>query len=123
MRRRSVVQLVRVAIASLLAAVIVGCGGENGPTLHRPARAIWCPSRIVHIADGQLREAGHGHFDARALIGRRAPAAARLAAKHECTMPVTLGDKAVHVLTMDWRTNRINVHVHRGRVDAIEDVR
>jgi hypothetical protein len=101
-------------------AAVWGCGGADRPTLHRAAHAAWCPSAVVRLEDGSSRSYGHGHFDARALVGLDVAAANSLASRHGCMMRVVGGDGAPDVITMDLISDRINVDVHEGLVTALD---
>jgi hypothetical protein len=111
-----------VLAALALAAPALGCGGAGPPRLHRLARPAWCPSAIFtrdHRNPHRLRSHGHGHFDARRLVGLKLAAASQLAARNACTVRVVGGDTHPAV-TLDLRPDRVNVEVTDGIVTALE---
>jgi hypothetical protein len=101
------------------ALAIVGCGGADPPQLHRSARPAWCPSAIITRDHHRPHNHGHGHFDARRLVGLDLAAATQLAARNACTVRVVGGDTHP-VVTLDLRFDRVNVDVEGGIVTALE---
>jgi hypothetical protein len=90
--------------------------------LHRPAVAAWCPSAIITPLTRRFSDAGHGRWDARAVIGLRLDDARRLAARHGCRLRV-VGGKDLdpqEMINMDLRFDRVNVDVTDGIVTTLD---
>jgi hypothetical protein len=110
------------AAAALALAIAWGSHDRARPTLHRPAAAAWCPSIVIPAHARKLSDTRHGAWDARAIIGLDLDDARRLAGRHGCELrPVGGEDVDPHVvLTLDLRSNRINVDVTDGVVTALD---
>jgi hypothetical protein len=63
-----------------------------------------------------------GAFDAESLVGDRPVEAQRIAKSHGCTVRVAILDGKDQTLTMDLKTNRINVAVRDGRIVRVTKI-
>lgn len=105
--------MIRAAAAvAVLALPAAGCGGPEEVHVVRPARPVWCPAE-VKLRDRVVRQPGA--FDARRLLGLSVDDAVRLGTANGCTVRVTNLRKD-EVLTMDLRTDRVNVEAEHGKV-------
>jgi hypothetical protein len=117
----------RAAFGALSAAALLalGCGGGS-PRVHlvRAAKPAWCPS-VANMPSlmqhrGRLRDARHGDFDARRLVGLRLADAERLAKAHDCVVRTTRNGHNAFALTMDLEFDRIDVEVDHGIVTSLD---
>ena len=104
-------------VALLIAApgtYIAGAGPQAAPVA--PGDHL-CPRGVQNVRGiGIVRRPVIGAFDTESLVGDRPTRAEQVAESHGCTVRVAIVDGKRQVLTMDLRTNRINVAVRDGRI-------
>lgn len=85
-----------------------------------PGRAGGSPSRRATVPVGwNETPLPAATWNAKRIIGKRVTRAQRMALRHDCGVRPVLVDGMAIGITMDYRSNRINVAVRDGRVTQI----
>ena len=122
MRMRWIATLVAVAVLAIAGiAVAARGGGEEKKTTGADLTAIMCPPAPSGDATAAPRRAKNA-FNTAGLIGLSLADAKAKAAKHSCTIVVSLEDGAGKPVPIDVDPARIYVYTEKGRVTHIEGV-
>lgn len=112
--KRLVRRIASGAIPVLLGMSVVSCGSQS----HEGRLADWCPTSTtpVELAKGKPSRPTSHSFDAALLIGQKQEHASKMASRWGCFLRVTEIDGHKFALLADFRANRIDVVVRRGRI-------
>lgn len=109
---RPAAALITLALTTLL---LAACGGSDSGDTKSTNTTPTTPTKPIPCPEGS-------DFDATTLTGKEEKDARALAKKNGCEMRVTERDGEMFPMTMDYRTDRVNVIVTDGKVSSVTGI-
>jgi hypothetical protein len=124
MRTRWITTLVAVAVLGVAGIAVAARGGEeeSKKTTGTDLTALMCPMAPSGDSGSSPSKPAGNAFDTAKLIGLSLADAKAEAARHTCTIVVSLEDGAGKPVPIDVDPRRIYVYTEKGVVTEIEDV-